>query len=105
MAIVSATATRRAVFAMIPTGLAAVAASDMTLRILAAALRRAGMAIAAANRYRGTCACRQSACDRRWFLHGRTEATREFNSRSRAGMDERDDGPKKFGSEITQCAT
>jgi hypothetical protein len=33
MDMVSATATRRDVFAMNPTGLAAVAASDMTLRI------------------------------------------------------------------------
>ena len=33
MEIASATATRRDVFAMSPTGLAAVAASDMTLRI------------------------------------------------------------------------
>lgn len=41
MAIVSATAMRRAVFAMTPTGLAAVATSDMTLSIPAAGLRLA----------------------------------------------------------------
>jgi hypothetical protein len=39
MAIVSATARRRAVFAMMPTDLAAVALSDMTVRIPAARLR------------------------------------------------------------------
>ena len=37
MEMVSATATRRDVFAMSPTGLAAIAASDMTLRIPVAA--------------------------------------------------------------------
>ena len=46
MAIVSATATRRAVLAMMPIGLAAVAVSDMTLRIPADGLRHAWMPIA-----------------------------------------------------------
>jgi hypothetical protein len=40
--IVSATATRRAVFAMMPTGLAAAANSDMTLRIPVSGLRERG---------------------------------------------------------------
>ena len=49
MAMVCATATRRDVFAMMPAGLAAVAASDMTLRIPAAVRNIAGR-LRAANR-------------------------------------------------------